>query len=263
MYSNPVNFTDPSGNFPAECLESPNFAQCLRDWLRDIKDECSSHLGNLQFIGNFNLSAYYTPIYEEGTWFGKNILAETDPGNTSAIGNGAYLASGGGYTGDKKWALSASEGFLGHGDGICTQGTGIIQGMVIFCSTPPGADVKFTWGAHRGNREEGLAGLVAYKTVAMCGSSTTLLNKDDTIYVDAPWYNTILGDNNPDKELKITDTGNKIGSLCRGNPPVVPNEGLDLYLGEGKDAFKAWNDFNVADNERGRAKYWPVYRVIK
>lgn len=31
-YGQPVNLVDPTGYFPAECLEADNFAQCLRDW---------------------------------------------------------------------------------------------------------------------------------------------------------------------------------------------------------------------------------------
>ncbi len=56
-YSNPTNLTDPTGNFPAECLEAPNFAECLRNWIKEGHDECSLTPTNLQFIGNFNLSA--------------------------------------------------------------------------------------------------------------------------------------------------------------------------------------------------------------
>jgi len=255
---NPVNALDPTGNFPCDLLPRdswPQIPEC-RDYLP--RSPCSKTY--LQFVGDFDLSGYYTPIYEEQHWEGDNITAKTDPGNTSAYGQGQFLASGGGYTGKEKWALSASKGFLGHGGGICTQGTGIIQGMLIFCSTPPGVEPKFAWGTHRGNIEEGLAGLVAYNTVAMCGKSG-LLSMGDTIYVDAPWYNEILGSNNPEKTLKITDTGNQTPGLCRANPPAG-NEGIDLYMGEGNEAFNAWIDFNVARNASGRP-YWPVYRILK
>jgi len=160
------------------------------------------------FIGNFNLSSYYTPVYEEQYWEGDPIYAETDPRNKSAISNGKYLARGGGYTDDKNWALSGPtgpKGFFGHGAGICTQGSGIIEGKVIKCTTAP-PEVKFEWGA--------LDNVVAYKTVARCGSSK-FLEGDETIYVDATWYNDFLGDNNPEKELKVTDTGNSKKSLCK------------------------------------------------
>jgi len=39
-YSNPVNFTDPTGHFPAECLEGDDPAQCLRDWEAEGRDGC-------------------------------------------------------------------------------------------------------------------------------------------------------------------------------------------------------------------------------
>ena len=43
VYSNPVNLTDPTGRYPAECLEASNFAQCLRDWMVEIHIPNSSN----------------------------------------------------------------------------------------------------------------------------------------------------------------------------------------------------------------------------
>jgi RHS repeat-associated protein len=34
-YSNPINLTDPSGNFPVECLESGDYKECIREWMSD------------------------------------------------------------------------------------------------------------------------------------------------------------------------------------------------------------------------------------
>jgi hypothetical protein len=34
-YSNPVNLTDPSGNYPTECLGADNYADCIRDWISE------------------------------------------------------------------------------------------------------------------------------------------------------------------------------------------------------------------------------------
>jgi RHS repeat-associated protein len=211
-----------------------------------------------EFVGNFNLSGYYTPIYEKQTWVGDNTLAETNPNNKSAIFYGPFLARGGGYTKDKRWALSASEGFLGYNGGICTQGTGIIEGRVILCSTSFPNPAKFTWGSF----EDDLAHLQAYKTVARCGSSR-FLGKNETIYVDAAWFNDILEKNNPKNELIVTDTGNYIPGLC--NPPNG-NEGIDLYFGEGQDAYLAWLAFQNKKAEavaKTGTKYWPVYRILK
>ena len=42
-YGNPVNLTDPTGHFPAECLEADDVAQCLRDWATEGRD-CNDNL---------------------------------------------------------------------------------------------------------------------------------------------------------------------------------------------------------------------------
>jgi RHS repeat-associated protein len=258
-YSNPINLTDPSGNFPkqSECLPSDiDYAECLRDWARECLE--SSNKKNLEFVGNFNLSGYYTPIYEKMSWTGDYKPAKTDPNSPSAINNGDYLAKGGKYTDNEALALHASDEFLNYGKGVCTQGTGIIEGKVILCSTSYPADPKFTWGSF----EHDLADLQAFKTVARCGSSR-FLSKGDTLYVDAPWYNDILGGNNPEKKLKITDTGNFVPGLC--NPPDG-NEGIDLYFGEGLSAFNDWEKFQNKKAEEVLTKgikYWPIYRVVK
>jgi hypothetical protein len=213
------------------------------------------------FIGNFNLSAYYTPVYEEQYWAGENKKAETDPSNTSAIFYGDYLYPDGTYTDDPNLALTAKEGFLSHGDGICTQGSGIINNRVIFCSTKK-PETKFAWGEVRGKIDNNLGHVTAYKTVAMCGSSQ-LLAKGWTIYVDAPWFNAFLGNDNLSKELDITDTGNDIPALCNDPDTQYYEEGIDLYLGRGLAAAQKATEFRTNDSANRSTQYWPVYHVLK
>lgn|SRR5574341_41458 len=70
----------------------------------------------------------------------------------------------------------------------------------------------------------------------------------------------IKGYSSKDKYLEVTDTGNAPG-LCNSSG----HEGIDLYFGEGKDAFNAWKNFVSRDSEqevRGNV-WWPVYRILK
>ena len=75
-YSNPVNLTDPTGNFPAECLEASNFAQCLREWISESRDDCAESSG-WKPLGNFNLSSYY--ITDESQYYSKGSASRPVP----------------------------------------------------------------------------------------------------------------------------------------------------------------------------------------
>jgi hypothetical protein len=57
-YSNPVNLKDPSGKFPADCLESGNFKECIRVWLSHDCPEISKNdleTSQREYIKSFGL----------------------------------------------------------------------------------------------------------------------------------------------------------------------------------------------------------------
>jgi RHS repeat-associated protein len=62
-YGNPVNLTDPTGQFPAECLEADDFAQCLRDWAAEGRGGCATDPVSLTQVGDLVPGTNETMIY--------------------------------------------------------------------------------------------------------------------------------------------------------------------------------------------------------
>jgi RHS repeat-associated protein len=252
---NPVNLTDPTGNFPCgpECIDSAG-EKIRKIILAAIKADfifgnCISGMEyGIEYVGLFNLSGYYTPLESDSTWTGGKIPIPADPNSYKW---GHYLTTDGKYNDNVVFAQTAKSDFLNDmQSSVCMQGSGkLIDGRIIHCSRKYPV---FEWGS----KETSIARVKAFDTVAICKNSS--LRQNDEIYIDAPWFETFMSGYDHDVILNVVDTG---GGLCK-----TPYSSIDVYLGEGSTAYSAWwDDFMIQDStNEGRGNiYWPVYRITK
>ncbi|RKZ28120.1 hypothetical protein DRQ26_01765 [bacterium] len=244
---NPVNLVDPTGQFPCEyCEYLPVLLQrfCMKNCCGD--DDADNAIK--VYVGDFNLSSYYTLSETDNAWSsGTQLLEATHPNSSGS--QKKYLSKYGyGYTDQVSEAQSANSDFLDHVDGVCMEGSGVLaDGRTILCST---SEERFEWDLN--NK---LTQFRAYETIAKCGRSS-LLAKGDMIYVDAPWFNSLLDTKgNSSGYLEVNDNGYAPG-LCNSNG----HEGIDLYVGSIQQNSL---DFQVIDSVHERpTPYWPLYKVI-
>ena len=70
-YGNPVNLTDPTGHFPAECLEADNFADCLREWRAENCPDYYDAILNLpEVIQRERIKSFGIILEPEEKWTG-------------------------------------------------------------------------------------------------------------------------------------------------------------------------------------------------
>jgi len=237
---NPINNTDPTGNWLNlfginNCSSIPLPPYINRDW---------------EYVGDFNLSGYYTPYETQTTWKGAPYPIEADH---DMQGRGKYLSIDGGYTNDTSKIQYADREFLQRKDGVCMQGSGILpnaHNRVILCDEH---DKKFEW-----DYSNKIANYRIGRTCARCNHSK-LLNYYDYIYVDSNWFNEFLnGLSNNIGQLTVNDAGTASG-LCNSNG----HEGIDVYLGEGQAGYDLWWAYNQRDTDKESdltGTYWPIYR---
>lgn len=260
VYANPVNQTDPSGM----CLDEDLDGQCdyfgpprtpkpkqraLCTILRSssIKD-CSvtacrvkvDESRDWKYLDQYNLSAYYTPHEDQPMFKG---------GSKVPIGalehRGLYLQQGGDYVQvgeDIELAQKANEKFLYDNASVCTQGTGILSnGRIISCTeTYPWWEgvlsedqrdrVGFEWSRNQ------TIPYTPFKTVAKWSGNLSLAMGSSIYIPDLINFLEHWDPNFTNGILKIEDVGGGLIDYTKGI------EAFDLYVGEGKDGYRAYID---------------------
>ena len=205
------------------------------------------------YLGEFFMSAYYIPL--EGEYTDVNTRNVPIPADTNSKINSGYFA-------DQKNVYLSSQGphhynddgedywqhanwrFLNDPDGVCMQGTGKLENdWYISCTTPQGDPNKeFSWQLdEKVNRLE--KSVVELETVAVCGYLT---EEGGSLpfgtEISIPEVENFMQSYGKDATFIVRDTGDKLCPEISGRS----HQTIDLFVGEGKNAFKIYE--NVRDS---------------